>query len=443
MVAVLVVMMAAMLVATSLLSIATSNAAVTSGEVDRVQARALAMSGVEAAMALLQEQRDMILSGNSPELDDEFVIYDEAGRLGVVRFLEHGADGELLVAEGGKLDLNSVSESQLVATGMVDEAMAAAIVEARGQLGEFASIADLLDVPGVTADILWGPMEEIEVIPPPRDIGERIAARLVGDEVRGLSDVVTVWSVSVPIRRDGAARENLNTPRAEKFDEVIELALRAISDAGETFTDENVNASLLSLDVPVMDLVPVIDAMCFNEDEFDYGKLDINSATYEALVAMDAMTADAPAHIVRARKSLDSEMRASPLWLVSEGVLERGDYAKLAGNISTRCWTWRVRVAGGEVAIEDADGPLTSPIVYEAVIDLAGPRARIAYLRDITHLEIAAHWAVEPPPNPPEEAGEPIEDPEGEVIHNSSPGAGAAVPRRRGGRWRPTSTAIP
>ncbi len=443
MVTVLVVMMAAMLVATSLLAIATSNAAVTSGEVNRTQARALAMSGVEAAMALLQEQRDMILSGNPPELDDELVIYDEAGRLGVIRFLEHGSRGELLVAEGGKRDLNSVSEAELVATGMVDETIAAAIVEARGQLGEFASIADLLDVPGVTADMLWGPMEEIEVIPPPRDIGERIAARLIGDEVRGLSDVVTVWSVSVPIRRDGTSRVNLNAQRSEKFDEVIEGALRALSDAGETFTDQNVNASLLSLDVAVEDLVPVIDAMCFSEDEFDFGRLDINSATYEALLATEAISADAAAHIVRARKSLDSEMRASPLWLVSEGVLDRGPYTELAGDLTVRCWTWRIRVAGGEVSVADADGPLTNAVVYEAVIDLAGSRARIAYLREITHLEVAARWAVEPIQTVPEDAGEPIEDSDGEVIHNFSPEAAAAVPRRRVGRWRPTAVAIP
>ena len=49
-----------------------------------------------------------------------------------------------------------------------------------------------------------------------------------------------------------------------------------------------------------------------------------------------------------------------------------------------------MRIAAGTVPIDNPEAPLEDPVIYEAVIDLSAPAARIAYLRDITLLQTTA-----------------------------------------------------
>ena len=104
-VAVLVVMGGALLVATSLLFVAQAEIAGSAVAADRAQAHALARSGVVAVIARLNEQRQEILDGRTPRIDEEFVIYETAGRIGMVRLLAVGPGGEVLVPEASKRDL--------------------------------------------------------------------------------------------------------------------------------------------------------------------------------------------------------------------------------------------------------------------------------------------------------------------------------------------------
>ena len=79
-VVVLVIMSGGILVATGLIFVAQTEIAGVAGAERRVQTQALAWSGVEAIMVRLNEQREEILTGRTPELDEQYVIYETPAR---------------------------------------------------------------------------------------------------------------------------------------------------------------------------------------------------------------------------------------------------------------------------------------------------------------------------------------------------------------------------
>src|SRR5262245_19123262 len=98
MVAVLAIVAVAILIATSLLYLAQSQAMGASVSAETEQSRALAWSGVQAVMSRLNDQRERILSGQIPEIDSQLTIYETSTRAGVVRLL-HVPGQPALVAE--------------------------------------------------------------------------------------------------------------------------------------------------------------------------------------------------------------------------------------------------------------------------------------------------------------------------------------------------------
>ncbi len=92
-VAVMVVMGGALLVATSLVFVLNAEVAGSSVAAERVQAQALARSGIMVVMGRLNEQRETILAGRTPELDETYEIYETGTRVGVVRLLPVGPGG--------------------------------------------------------------------------------------------------------------------------------------------------------------------------------------------------------------------------------------------------------------------------------------------------------------------------------------------------------------
>jgi hypothetical protein len=99
--------------------------------------------------------------------------------------------------------------------------------------------------------------------------------------------------------------------------------------------------------------------------------------------------------MVSVRQELSPQERATIAWPVTSHIIAPEAFEKIAAHITTRCWMYRVRLAAGEVDADDLDGAMTNPRIHEMVIDLAGPRPRIAYLRDITLLQDAALMALQ------------------------------------------------
>ncbi len=482
-IAVLVVVASALLVATSLLFVAQAEAAGAAGTARAVQSRALAWSGVQALMSTLNDQRDRILNGEMPQVSAEYTIYETETRLGVVRLLPISPGRERLVPEAGGLDLNHVDADMLGDTGLLDAVSAQAVVSFReNDPGRgFGSVAELLNVPGLTPETVYGPIDELTVQDDAfasRVLTERASTLYGHESPRGLADVVTVYGFEPALQQNGKRRINLNVPWSDELGRRLDQRfgagsseiLRRIVEGGTTFeNDAKIFGVLRFFDMNPSDWPQIIDALTTDPGEYHFGRLDINTASYEALVALPGIDAEQAAALVRVRESLSAEERATVAWPAIRGIVEPEAYDQLAGRITTRSWTYRVRVEAGEVDADDREGALINPVIYEAVIDLSAPKPRVAYLRDITMLQTAARVAANATPAPapgtpgsfddladvPPEAfmdePAPLDDPDpgfGADLDDSRPDqmndpssappsspAAATPPRRRLGRW--------
>jgi DNA uptake protein ComE-like DNA-binding protein len=400
--AVLVIVPAALLVVTGLLVLAHAESAGAAAHARAIQSRARLWSGIQAVMTRLDEQRDEILAGRLPRLEDQYTVDESSGRRGVVRLLPAAGDGRRLVPEAGKLDVNAADADALAATGLVDAALAAAIIENRtGAIGRpFRAAEELLSVPGITADLLYGPLDALAVEPA---APAGIAADAAGP--RKLLDRLTVFAVEPALQRDGKLRINLNVPWSEelarrvddRFGDGAGEALRRIMAEGTTFArDADIVRTLRSFNVPPQNWPPYLDTFTTGSGEHLFGRIDLNTAHEEALRGIPGIDADLAARIVASRSQLTSEQRATPAWPVLLGIIPPEDFAALADRVTTRSWTYRLRLAAGEVDADEADAPggtdlpMRDTVACEVIIDLSSPRPRVAYLREVTLLRAAA-----------------------------------------------------
>ena len=367
-IAVLVLMGSALLVGTSLLFMAQAEMAGSAGAAGAAQSRALAWSGVQAVMSDLNDQRQRILDGERPTVSDEYVIYEQDARLGVVRLVSLGHDAARLVPEAGKLDLNIVDAMMLADTELVEPELAEAVIDFRDRDlgGSFQSVAQLLGVPGITPELIYGPIDEIRVMD--EAMGESIEdLSSIGspdNASRGLADVVTVYSFEPALQRNGRLRINLNTEWSEELGRRVEerfgrdvrdVLRRIMVEEGRTFDSEAELFEVLRFFNVEPDGWPeIVDTFTAESGEFHFGRVDINSAPYEALVALPGLGPDEAAAIVQMRESLSPDERATIAWPAIAQIVPPEAYDELAGRITTRCWTYRLRLAAGEV---DPDEP--------------------------------------------------------------------------------------
>ena len=103
------------------------------------QSRLIMRSAVHAVGARLQLDREAMLQGGTPDLQGAFDLFETKTHQAVAILLPLGPHGERVVAEAGKLDLNTASASMIAATGSVSAIESEAIVAARaarGRVGE-------------------------------------------------------------------------------------------------------------------------------------------------------------------------------------------------------------------------------------------------------------------------------------------------------------------
>jgi len=408
-VAVMVVVGSALFIAGSLLHLmlAQSSLATSSREVE--QSRALVRSGLQAIIAELDAQRDLILEGESPSIEPQYLLFEEEGELGVVRILPAGPSGERLVSEAGKIDINTTDAESLERTERVDSALASEIIAYRDALGRpLQSLAELLFVESLTAEDLYGPLENLSPLDEAQsELGERARWRVSSDRegLRGLADLLTVFSYEPALQRNGVLRINLNVPWSEelgerlrdRFNEEIASGVKQIlTDSDFRFESDEKFFELLVFFEPddPDEWVEYVDAFTFEPHDYLTGRLDLNTAPYESLLSLPEMRPEQARAIVDSREGLDRDLRATVVWPAIDGACETAQYPKFGGRVTNRCWNWRVRLAAGLVDADDPGGPLREPVIVEAVIDLSEPRARVAYFRDITQLQTAGFIAM-------------------------------------------------
>jgi DNA uptake protein ComE-like DNA-binding protein len=368
----------------------------------RVQARALAWSGVQSVMAELAQQRIALLDGETPRITSEWEPFvDARGRRAVVRLAQQRG-GSILVSEQGKVDINTAAPAMLSALGL-DESTVEAIVESRRRRA-FGSPGELLMVQGVTPEILYGASwHEAET--------GRERGLEAGD---GLIAHLTVFSFDPNVQSGlGPAgsthrarmRINVNTPWSERLGNAIDerfgegagQAARSFMTAGVTIDSLGVILrGAVANNLNRRSWPPLLDAFTVSDDPYIMGRVDLNVAEGRVLASIPGISPEAAEQMVRIREGLGPDARRSILWPLEENILTVEEMAVAADHLTTRSMQWRVVVEGGFIPSGDQrawqdleDETLQDRIVLEAVIDVASAQPRVAYLREVTLLPVA------------------------------------------------------
>jgi len=404
------------------------------------QAQSLAWSGVQAVMAELDAQRQEMLDGRDPQLTDSWSLYGTGTERGMIQLLPVGPDDELFLSESAKLDVNLADvESLAKFDALLTPELAQAIVAARQARpgGRFDSLADLLEVRGVTAERLWGPLGKVRVqraAASESDPDAHFEGRLrhlergiSGPAPRGLADVLTVFSIEPVIQTTGRYRININAKYDDRMhrriarrygEELADTVRRFRENEPDRVITEKQWYELLSLtEEEGRQADEYLDGFCLDEEKYAQSRVDLNRAPVEVLAALPGLDLDLATALVAGREGLSERDRAGLTWPMTSGVLTAAQWAAAAPRLTWRTSAWRVRVLGRVLVGEDEKVEIAAEYVYEAVIDLSSPQPRVAYLRDITMLETAIalrHLA----PSPVSEAdhedehSEPAENPE-------------------------------
>ncbi len=408
--AVLVVIVLASLVGTTVLIVADADRAGAEVSLHRTQSRAVAWSGVQAVMAELADQREELLDGRKPRVTEEWTVVgdDRDAERGVFRLVPLGVDGPL-VSEPAKLDLNSATVEMLSRLPGVGPDLAAKIVAAR-DAAPLPSVEALLSVEGIGPDLLYGPVSDGTADP-------RTSKSGPGAGTPPLADLVTVFSFDPNVQlglgprgegHRGELRLNINSPWSEplhralakRFDEDFANGVKGIMANRKFERDSDMAAVLIEFKVEPKDWLQTFDVFTTTPDHYLPGRVDLNTASAEVLASVPGIDEAAAGRIVGLRGRLDEDMLRSITWPAVEEVLTPEQFQAASDHLTTRSMQWRVRVeAGFETVSEVSQGldgakvgnapKLRDRIVLEAVIDVASERPRVAYLRDITLLDTA------------------------------------------------------
>jgi len=415
-VAVLVVVSIGALVGTTLLYGASAGREVGAASVRLQQSRMAAWSGVQAVAAELAEQRDELLRGGSPRLTRAWRLGTaEGGGVAVYRIVMQGE--EVVVSEAGRLDANTVPADVLAKAPGVGEGGAERIVAGRSGR-PFLSVVDVMEE-----------LTRAEVTAAPSRAGASAGGDGSGDATTA-ADVLTVFSFDPNVQagigpRGSQARGRSRIAVIGELTEEVERELgarldrRGVEIASGLFRKGRrlgsyraVVGELIEDGVPAAEWGPVLDAIgpadMEGDEAFVRGRVDINHAPAEVLACIPGIDAAAAEQIVERRGTLGADERASPAWPVVAGILTPRQFAEAADLLTARTLQWRVVVEGGRLIEErdrepairiggggddvgdvPEDAVLADRVVLEAVIDVAGERPRVAYLRDVTWLPVA------------------------------------------------------
>lgn len=484
---VLVVVAISAMIGASSLSLSDAQAGSASRSLRAAQARAAAWSGVQAVMAQLHGKRDSLLRGEVPRIATGGSIGRASAAEGRGRLVYRVVGGGRLVSESARLDVNTATADILAKVPGLNESTARAIVAARGD-GPFTSLLDLLRVPGITAEMVLGRGATAAAESQPSSAEVRNA----DGEGEGLSAWLTVFSFDPNVQAGAGTpggREWTGQPRllptkdSEAFERAVRRRLPA--EAAEALlarvaAGSRIGSSAELLNVlgtlPPAHTAGLLDAITFTDDTYLIGRVDLNLAPTEVLACLPGLDLARAESIVARRARLDDASRSTPYWPVLEGVLTPDEFRGLADWVTCRSLQWRVWVeagwlptpgAGGDASDPDGIEPLDDRVALEAVVDIAGARPRIAYLRDVTRLDVArrlrstlAGKVAPPGDTAPTESkpGDPLQTPEvsltpagpadyrpsrptrADQVGAPEPGGGGESQRGQGrgrvGRWR-------
>jgi len=141
---------------------------------------------------------------------------------------------------------------------------------------------------------------------------------------------------------------------------------------------------MVNTDLPREDWSDILDALTTSDDPFLYGRVNLNDAPIEVLAALPGLDMELAGSIIDARETLTPDEQETVAWPLLRDLIPAATYIELGPWLTTRSWTYRVVFEVGELFGEETVDDLDRPARYEAIIDCASPRARLASLRNIT-----------------------------------------------------------
>lgn len=358
--AVLVVAAASLWTTVALLARAGVEISGVDGGSESIQAESAMRSAVLVYASELFEQRDELRVGVAAQLDEQIVLW-ESGTRSMVARLMHLEGDQHMVAEASRLDINHATADQLDHVLGFSESILS--TRGRHRFDDAREVLPLLD---------------------------QSASEATGDG--GLCDRLTVHAHEPNVQQNGNLRINLAIPWSEelgeriatRFDKRVSDGLQAVLIDNPVKSDADLIRLLLAFDMRPSDWPDALDAFSMEPVQYRLGRIDINSASAEVLASVPGVTSAQASAMVERRSSLDSEMLATPAWPFIEGLLPVELAVDFLDRTTTGSWTWRVRIACGELPSDELDAAFTSVHVAEVVLDVAGEQPRIAMMRDVT-----------------------------------------------------------
>ncbi|MEQ8845695.1 MAG: hypothetical protein RIB58_12655 [Phycisphaerales bacterium] len=301
-----------------------------------------------AVLILEQEalaQREAVLGGADFDLEVPFEVFVQGGRRGVFRL--DAAMTERPVSLDALLDVNTADAAMLARLPGVDESLAAAIA---AEL-PVPSIGALLEVEGVTAEMLFGEYDE---------------DGLLISELPPLASLLTVGSadpaftVGVGSIEGGLERVDVSgSPDEATIGRAVELIgqqegggalARLLERSGGVASRADVGRALRSVDQQLATSGQIFDGVCFGAEPAR-GRVDINRAPVEVLATLPGFDADGVAQrLVDARQSLSAEDLASVLWPLEQGLVDEESMLLAVDRVTTRSVRWVLRGEAGMAA---------------------------------------------------------------------------------------------
>jgi type II secretory pathway component PulK len=433
-VAVLVVTALAALVAAALMYRARAEMAASTAFVRGEQATTAALSGLHYTMAVLKAHHgDIEIWYDNPDLfqsravaqhgDDTWYFTIYAADPEDEERVRYGA-----VDEGGKMDVNMVSEEMLAGLERLPDDLLDCLLDYRDgdsdaraggaeqeyydrlphpyviPNGPLSTIEELLLVKGFTGDLVYGedanlngrldPNEDDGLDHLPRDDRD-------GRLDPGLRDLLTVYSSVPNLDSDGRRRININQAplpddlaisedtreligiylaEGKRFTHPAEVAgLRfQVTKRHEDFQDVQ-PGTWIEENLAPDDLAVLLDRTTADTKRRLTGLINVNTASADVLATLPGLDAGLARQIVDIRSGLSAETRSTIAWLYEQGVLEADRFKEVAPRLTARSYQFSVRCVGFGV-------PCGQYRVLEAVVDLAGRTPRLAYVRDVTRL---------------------------------------------------------
>lgn len=230
----------------------------------------------------------------------------------------------------------------------------------------------------------------------------------------------------------GSPKVNINAPWSDRLEQslaeatgegMVETVRTLFVDAPRLTKPSELVTLLIEKAVPADQWAALIDAITTTADPYRLGLVDLNSASTRVLAALPGIGSESAEAIADARERIDAADRLSITWPLDEGILSQDGFLACIDLVTTRCFQWRFTIRasfepGGDdfigfdpgdslpgllpeadefgVEIEESESDTGPSIEFEVVIDLAGPDAKIAYLRERTAFGFAVAVAALP-----------------------------------------------